>query len=55
VIFLREATLIDHTAGGHLVYPGLGLFLEWCQGGLWRTAWVRLDIEPVKEITPHRS
>lgn len=55
MILLRKASIIDNR--GILlgrIYPGLGLFLEWCQAGLWRTAWVRLDVEPTREIKPHR-
>lgn len=54
MIQLREARVIANPEPS-MWFPGLWLFLEWCSGGVWRTAWVRLEDEPVKEIKPHKS
>lgn len=51
MILVREARVIDNRGHGPIL-PGLGLFVEWCSGGVWKTAWVRLEEEPVKEIKP---
>lgn len=53
MILVREARVIDNRGHDTGVFPSLGLFVEWCSGGVWRAAWVRLD-EPVKEIKPQR-